>query len=270
MPRRLWAAVIPAALFSGLLSPLCQAIAQAGMGFSAETATSPWRPEQLIQRVQYFTLGGSDYCWYGDGWNGPGWYECGDQQIYGFGWGGASGWNGWGGGDRIQPYRYHRAGVYHPGRPPVVGDLSGDPIDIPEIEPRQSFEGAPNRSGVPIRPGLIEGASPERPRPGARLEDRGPFGHEDLPGYSGFAARSALPDAAAPTFRGLANSPAPAFHEFGGGEGLQNFGFHDGGGFHGPGIHADAGIGGVGGFGGFHPSGGAMFSGGHIGGIGHR
>lgn len=91
---------------------------------------------------------------------------CGDQEIYGFGWGGDYGWNGWGRGGHIQPYRNRRVVVYHPGRPPVVGDLLGDPIEGAELEPRQSYEGVPNRSGVPIRSGLTEDAAPDRPRPG--------------------------------------------------------------------------------------------------------
>jgi hypothetical protein len=87
-----------------------------------------------------------------------------------------------------------------------------------------------------------------------------------MPRYSDFGAPPRLPDAALP-IHGLSNSPAPVFHTFGGGDGLQDFGFHNNGGFHGPGIHAE---GGIGGFAGFHPTGGGMFEGGHIGGIGHR
>ena len=36
------------------------------------------------------------YCWYGDGWNGAGWYQCGYAKRRGYGWGGPYGWHGWG------------------------------------------------------------------------------------------------------------------------------------------------------------------------------
>jgi hypothetical protein len=48
----------------------------------------------LVEQVQ-FRWGGYDYCWYDDGWRGPGWYWCGYAYRTGFGWGGPLGWNGW-------------------------------------------------------------------------------------------------------------------------------------------------------------------------------
>jgi hypothetical protein len=48
----------------------------------------------LIDKAQY-SYGGKDYCWYDDGWNGPGWYVCGQYTVRGVGWGGGSGWHGW-------------------------------------------------------------------------------------------------------------------------------------------------------------------------------
>jgi hypothetical protein len=267
MSRQSWGAVISKALIVALVSSPFSAHAQAPGGLSAGDLAASLQLGQPLERVQYFSLGGNDYCWYSGGWNGPGWYECGDQGIYGFGWGGAYGWNGWGGGAHIQPHRYHGVGVHHAGRPPVVGDQLGDPIAGTDLEPRQSYEGLPNRSTVPVRPGLTEDAASDGREPRTPLEARRPFGHEDLPRYSDFAARPGLPDEAALPFHGLSNSRAPVFHGFGGRESLQDFGFHNSGGFHGPGIHADAGIGGVAGF---HPIEGGMFAGAHIGGIGHR
>jgi hypothetical protein len=44
---------------------------------------------------------GRDYCWYDDGWRGAGWYRCGFQLRVGYGWGGPSGWHGWGGGRAV-------------------------------------------------------------------------------------------------------------------------------------------------------------------------
>lgn len=270
MSRQSWGAVIGKALFVVLVFPPFSVHAQVRSALSTGNLAASWQLGQPIERVQYFGLAGNDYCWYSAGWNGPGWYECGDQEIYGFGWGGAYGWNGWGGGTHIQPNRYHGVGVYHPGRPPVAGDPLGDPIEGADPEPRQISEGVPNRSRVPIRPGLTEDAASNGQGSRTTLGAPRPFGHEDLPRYTNFAARRGLPDEAALPFHGLSNSPASVFHGFGGGEGLQDFGFHNGGGFHGLGIHADAGIGSFRGFAGFHPMEGGMFGGAHIGGIGHR
>lgn len=47
-----------------------------------------------IEQVQ-FRFGGYDYCWYDDGWRGPGWYWCGYAYRTGYGWGGPLGWNNW-------------------------------------------------------------------------------------------------------------------------------------------------------------------------------
>jgi hypothetical protein len=48
----------------------------------------------LIDHVQYY-YGGRRYCWYDGGWNGPGWYRCGQYLVPGIGWGGGVGWRGW-------------------------------------------------------------------------------------------------------------------------------------------------------------------------------
>ena len=36
------------------------------------------------------------YCWYGHGWNGPVYYQCGSAWRRGNGWGGPYGWHGYG------------------------------------------------------------------------------------------------------------------------------------------------------------------------------
>ena len=41
------------------------------------------------------TFRGHDFCFYFDGWNGPGWYRCGWASRSGLGWGGVYGWNDW-------------------------------------------------------------------------------------------------------------------------------------------------------------------------------
>src|SRR5262249_3961826 len=49
---------------------------------------------EIIDKAQY-TYNGKSYCWYDDGWNGPGWYVCGEYTVRGVGWGGGAGWHGW-------------------------------------------------------------------------------------------------------------------------------------------------------------------------------
>ena len=47
-----------------------------------------------VQQVQ-FLYGGRNYCWYDNGWRGPGFYWCGYAFRRGLGWGGGVGWHGW-------------------------------------------------------------------------------------------------------------------------------------------------------------------------------
>src|SRR5450830_968579 len=54
----------------------------------------------LTETVQLYVFGGRRYCWYDDGWQGPGWYWCGYRWNRGYGWGGGYGWHGWSGGHR--------------------------------------------------------------------------------------------------------------------------------------------------------------------------
>ena len=58
-----------------------------GLGQAADTLTA-------VEKSQFYYLG-RDYCWYPDGWHGPGFYWCGYAWRSGFGWGGPIGWRGW-------------------------------------------------------------------------------------------------------------------------------------------------------------------------------
>ncbi len=49
----------------------------------------------LLQKAQVFWWKGHRYCFYWDGWRGPGWYRCGFHWRRGYGWGGSPGWRGW-------------------------------------------------------------------------------------------------------------------------------------------------------------------------------
>jgi len=68
-----------------------------------------------------FFFGGRDYCWYDDGWRGPGWYWCGYGYRSGFGWGGGEGWRGWSG------HRYEHDWHPHGGGGPGHGGPGGNP-----------------------------------------------------------------------------------------------------------------------------------------------
>jgi hypothetical protein len=76
--------VMPAAAKAAVAGPaLASRLAATGTG--------------LVVKAQYI-YGGQNYCWYLNGWQGPGWYWCGYAWEEGEGWGGGDGWNGWGGG----------------------------------------------------------------------------------------------------------------------------------------------------------------------------
>ena len=42
----------------------------------------------IIEKTQVFDWHGRRYCWYDDGWHGPGFYWCGYARRHGLGWGG--------------------------------------------------------------------------------------------------------------------------------------------------------------------------------------
>jgi len=45
--------------------------------------------------VRVYVHEGNRYCFYFNGWHGPGWYRCGYAFRRGLGWGGVYGWNSW-------------------------------------------------------------------------------------------------------------------------------------------------------------------------------
>lgn len=80
-----------------------------------------------LQDVALYVWGGRNYCWYGDGWHGPGYYWCGYRYRRGFGWGGGFGWHGWGGGRRVVVRRggYHGGGYHGGGHSSFHGSSHG-------------------------------------------------------------------------------------------------------------------------------------------------
>ena len=69
----------------------------------------------LVEKAQY-RYRGRQYCFYFDGWQGPGWYWCGYSHRRGYGWGGPTGWRGWHHG-RAYRAPVHRAPVYRHSAP---------------------------------------------------------------------------------------------------------------------------------------------------------
>ena len=87
--------VLGLALAMSTALPLANvAEAAVGDGVVASHGASQLLP---IEHVQY-VYGGQNYCWYDNGWRGPGYYYCGYAFRTGLGWGGGIGWNNWGGG----------------------------------------------------------------------------------------------------------------------------------------------------------------------------
>jgi hypothetical protein len=228
-------------LLLAVVFPLVAGGAHAGVGDRVGEAVYWWKSSSPIEKAQYFSFDDEDYCWYDDGWHGPGWYWCGYESSNGYGWGGPYGWNGWGGGYYIRRHGPHRVGVWHPG-PPGRRLGAGGPPAAPGLRgaeaPASRHFGA---AGAPARPGLNGGLAGYP----ALQSDGGPAFHGAQNGgsFHGYDA---------PAAHGFQAGGAPAPHSFGGG-GYQGFG--GGGGFHGGG-----GLQGFGG-GGFH--GGGAFAGGH-------
>lgn len=72
----------------------------------------PTAVPNLVEQSQ-FVFGGRNYCWYNNGWNGPGFYWCGYSMRRGRGWGGGAGWHGW---HHARPPRAHHR-PHHSHRP---------------------------------------------------------------------------------------------------------------------------------------------------------
>ena len=107
--------ILFAAGLAAALATVGAAPAQAAMmgdGLNAPAGAPLTRPAQFPfpNPLNLFFFGGRDYCWYDDGWRGPGWYWCGYGYNYGYGWGGGWGYNGW------TTRRYERDWRNHGGR----------------------------------------------------------------------------------------------------------------------------------------------------------
>jgi len=66
---------------------------------AAPVAGASHAPASLVEQAQFY-WNDHEYCFYEDGWHGPGWYMCGYAWRRGYGWGGGRGWNEGRGGER--------------------------------------------------------------------------------------------------------------------------------------------------------------------------
>src|SRR3984885_11388349 len=98
MFRNLFVGLAFAATFALPLANTAEAAI--GDGVAASHVASQLLPVEKAQ----FVYGGRQYCWYDNGWRGPGFYWCGYAYRSGLGWGGGAGWHGWArGGGRGHP-----------------------------------------------------------------------------------------------------------------------------------------------------------------------
>ena len=190
--------------------------ARAGVGDHTGGALSSLKFMTRVEKAQYYSYGGNNYCWYDEGWQGPGWYSCGDEWLNGFGWGGPYGWNGWGGGYPIRRHGSHE------------------------------WRLAPRRSEPVYR-------RRRRLRVWARAALRRPLASRAaaFPLFTTLAAATTLapaglhgPTGGAPASLGFRAGGVPAFHGFGGAggyHGLGGAGFQGGGGAFSVGGHGGGG-----------------------------
>jgi hypothetical protein len=110
----------------------------------------------IIEKAQVFLWQGRRYCWYDDGWHGPGFYWCGYARRHGLGWGGGSGWHGWQQG--VQP-----EGGKPEGRKPEGRKSQGAQPEGGKPEGRKP-QGAQPQGGQP-EGGKPQGAQPQGGQP---------------------------------------------------------------------------------------------------------
>jgi hypothetical protein len=88
-----------------------------------------------------------DYCWFDDGWQGPGWYLCDAPWYRGDGWGDRFGWGNRWRNWHTRPHHHPHGPRPAPGRPPVGGQPG-----LPK-PPGQPGGGQPGGSSGIGRPG---------------------------------------------------------------------------------------------------------------------
>jgi hypothetical protein len=114
--------------FTAAIALSAGSAAEAAIGDGVLGGRAPLANATQIENAQ-FLFGGRNYCWYDDGWQGPGWYWCGYANRTGLGFGGGEGFHGWrrgggghgggGHGGMFRPCGAHggggHGGVFRPG-----------------------------------------------------------------------------------------------------------------------------------------------------------
>lgn len=130
--------LVTAAIGTGTIMVSTAQAAPAGMSGQLGAAADRLN---LVEQTQ-FIFEGREYCWYDDGWHGPGWYWCGYALRQGFGWGGSAGWHHW---DRHHP-PVHGPGSSHNPRPaPPVSKPPRHPSHPAARKPKQNGSGTSPR-----------------------------------------------------------------------------------------------------------------------------
>jgi hypothetical protein len=120
----------------------------------------------IIEKAQVFVWQGRRYCWYDDGWHGPGFYWCGYARRHGLGWGGGSGWHGWQRG--VQPEGGKPEGRKSEGRKSHGAQPEGAKPEGRKPEGAQPQGGKPEGGkpqGAQPQGGKSEGAQPQGGKP---------------------------------------------------------------------------------------------------------
>jgi hypothetical protein len=122
----------------------------------------------LVDRVavRVYVHEGRRYCFYFDGWHGPGWYRCGFAFRRGLGWGGVYGWNDWSYGPYERRFggrhRGERIGVEGGSRRERIGVESGSRRIDSGVETRtrgRTSSGAETRSRSMTTGSGVEGGA---------------------------------------------------------------------------------------------------------------
>jgi len=84
---------------SALILLATSALVVGGSAYAMPVGSSAMKPASdavsPIEKSALYIVEGNRYCFYFDGWHGPGWYRCGFEFRRGLGWGGVYGWHGW-------------------------------------------------------------------------------------------------------------------------------------------------------------------------------
>jgi len=78
-----------------LMAAAAASLVVTGMAPPAQAQWRHFRHFDPFEDIEDYVFNGHQYCWYDDGWNGPGWYWCDYAWYRGYGWGGGEGWRGW-------------------------------------------------------------------------------------------------------------------------------------------------------------------------------